>query len=212
MHCSQETAELLIAAGKHSWVVPRENTIIVKGRLDFCVKLYNSSLFLTNQLVSGKGEMQTYWIEVNPNKKLSSRGSSTFDNSYLEDDLTDFAVHFDEKKERLIDFAVTTLIPFLAAIVGRRKKFEGGGTLLPPLSSLAKYTTVPLEEVEQIIEFPKIDSPTLYQNHVTKDVELDWNVVHQLKAFVASIASMYRDNPFHNCKGKLICFIRIVDI
>jgi hypothetical protein len=39
---SQETANRLIDCGKSSWVVPRENTIMVKG----------------------KGEMQTYWLQT----------------------------------------------------------------------------------------------------------------------------------------------------
>jgi hypothetical protein len=39
---SKETANRLIACGKSSWVVPRENTIMVKG----------------------KGEMQTYWLHT----------------------------------------------------------------------------------------------------------------------------------------------------
>jgi len=42
MHVSQDTADLLIAAGKSKWVTPREGTIQAKG----------------------KGEMKTFWVHM----------------------------------------------------------------------------------------------------------------------------------------------------
>ena len=39
---SQQTADLLIGAGKESWIVPREGTVFAKG----------------------KGNMQTYWLTM----------------------------------------------------------------------------------------------------------------------------------------------------
>jgi class 3 adenylate cyclase len=46
IHCSQNTADLLLLAGKESWVKSRETTIHAKG----------------------KGEMQTYWLEPSRSK------------------------------------------------------------------------------------------------------------------------------------------------
>jgi Adenylate and Guanylate cyclase catalytic domain len=42
IHVSQETADELIAKGKASWVSPREDKIVAKG----------------------KGELQTYWVSI----------------------------------------------------------------------------------------------------------------------------------------------------
>jgi class 3 adenylate cyclase len=46
IHCSQDTVDLLLLAGKESWVKSRETTIHAKG----------------------KGEMQTYWLEPSRSK------------------------------------------------------------------------------------------------------------------------------------------------
>ena len=48
IHASEATAKLLIQAGKHHWVKPREDTVVAKG----------------------KGEMKTYWIEPNVNQSV----------------------------------------------------------------------------------------------------------------------------------------------
>lgn len=54
IHISQETADELIAKGKSSWVTPREDKIVAKG----------------------KGELQTFW--VSPRSLASSTGLSTY--------------------------------------------------------------------------------------------------------------------------------------
>ena len=43
IHVSQATADALTAAGKASWLTPREDKIVAKG----------------------KGLMQTYWVQIN---------------------------------------------------------------------------------------------------------------------------------------------------
>ena len=50
---SETTAECLIQEGKSDWIIPREQSIQVKG----------------------KGEMQTYWLEI----RSSNKGFSEFD-------------------------------------------------------------------------------------------------------------------------------------
>jgi class 3 adenylate cyclase len=44
---SQDTADLLVAAGKSKWIEAREEKVVAKG----------------------KGEMQTYWVAVGSSKK-----------------------------------------------------------------------------------------------------------------------------------------------
>jgi class 3 adenylate cyclase len=55
IHCSQETAALLTAAGKAHWLVPREDKIIAKG----------------------KGELTTYWIQARDQRGTMSIGASS---------------------------------------------------------------------------------------------------------------------------------------
>lgn len=49
IHLSQETADILVSSGKSHWVVEREDKVVVRG----------------------KGEMQTYWLDI----KVSSGDS-----------------------------------------------------------------------------------------------------------------------------------------
>jgi class 3 adenylate cyclase len=54
IHVSQETALELIAKGKSSWITPREDKIIAKG----------------------KGELQTYWVSLKSGSSSSDSGAS----------------------------------------------------------------------------------------------------------------------------------------
>jgi len=54
IHCSQETADRLIIAGKGNWLTKQEELITAKG----------------------KGQMQTYWVEPKPSAASSSNGWS----------------------------------------------------------------------------------------------------------------------------------------
>jgi class 3 adenylate cyclase len=47
IHVSEATANLLIKAGKSSWVTQRQDKIVAKG----------------------KGEMQTYWVKKGPSRR-----------------------------------------------------------------------------------------------------------------------------------------------
>eukprot|EP00339_Tiarina_fusa_P009126 CAMPEP_0117078732 /NCGR_PEP_ID=MMETSP0472-20121206/55519_1 /TAXON_ID=693140 ORGANISM="Tiarina fusus, Strain LIS" /NCGR_SAMPLE_ID=MMETSP0472 /ASSEMBLY_ACC=CAM_ASM_000603 /LENGTH=778 /DNA_ID=CAMNT_0004805609 /DNA_START=94 /DNA_END=2428 /DNA_ORIENTATION=- len=54
IQCSEDTAKLLIDAGKGKWVTPREEKVLAKG----------------------KGELQTYWISLSSGRATSSGGTS----------------------------------------------------------------------------------------------------------------------------------------
>lgn len=60
---SQKTADLLVAAGKERYLMPRSDTVLAKG----------------------KGAMQTYWILPRSNKKRGSSCSSTASNESREE-------------------------------------------------------------------------------------------------------------------------------
>ena len=50
IHASQETAEELIREGKEDWITPRADKIVAKG----------------------KGELQTYWVEITSAKSTGT--------------------------------------------------------------------------------------------------------------------------------------------
>ncbi len=51
------------------------------------------------------------------------------------------------------------------------------------------------EAVKEIIHLPTFGGHTVSNHH---DIELNPVVLNQLENYVSTVASMYRDNPFHN--------------
>lgn len=165
IHCSQATADLLIEAGKGAWLTKREDRIVAKG----------------------KGEMTTFWVTIN------SKTESSLDSGSHHSDKTDESAYvaFDDRTERWIDYNVATLEPYLKRIMASRRPGSGDSGTAPALFP----DTVPVDELREIIEFPKATNADDDVNFELGDV-----VCAQLKAFVGSIASMYREIPFHSCK------------
>jgi hypothetical protein len=187
---SKETAELIIEANYADWVKPRQDIVIAKG----------------------KGEMQTYWLlpqrvsissEIDRSIAASSVLSDAFENisaaaeenheggpSDTDDDDAD-------KIQRLVDYTSEILQQILKRIVAKRaNKGNISPTMELKLSALEDEigkTGICLDEVEEIIELPAFDEKAYSQG-----VELGADVISQLVSFVKFVASMYRNNPFHN--------------
>jgi hypothetical protein len=179
---SQETADLLIAAGKSNWITPRNDIVVAKG----------------------KGEMQTYWLELTnragdgvSTTDASSNGSAASAKGEVEaPDLN--GVH-DAKTMRLIDWNVDVLLRLLKQIVARRNA-------CPPVEGLPPYEerfstengSSTIDEVREIIKLPRFNKAAAMKQEDPETVVLDPKVAQQLHSYVCNIAAIYRDNPFHN--------------
>jgi len=192
IHVSAETAGLLMTAGKTHWIKEREDTVEAKG----------------------KGELKTFWLDLRSQSSPSahSGGSSSGDDmSNAEGDKSSAPVEtltagvvtsnddairnaIAAKTTRLIEWNVDVLARLLKEIKVRRKAqgtdkikfkdpedvFEGGAKII--------------NEVKEIIKLPRYEGSL----KDAKSVELDYDIVEQLRDYVSTIASLYRDNPFHN--------------
>jgi class 3 adenylate cyclase len=178
---SQDTADLLIAAGKSRWLTSRKDKVVAKG----------------------KGEMQTYWVAVGTSKNKSSEGETTsvVDEEEESSQLSDKqgSQKFNSlpcaKTARLVKWNVDVLANLLKQVHPRRD-----GSNVAPLdaesdvtSSLSQQTV--LDEVKETIHLPTFSGQIAND---PGDVELDPVVLDQLEDYVSAVASMYRDNPFHN--------------
>jgi hypothetical protein len=188
IHLSMETADLLIAAGKSMWVTARDDKIIAKG----------------------KGELQTYWLELTDKAETGSAASGADENA--ENRILDDSEHVSAaiaektgidpgKTERLIDWNVEVLLRLLKQVVARRQH-QGRETMgLAGTEDLmlkpARGQTV-LDEVKEIITLPQFDSSSLNIERDCDYIEMNHKVADQLHDYVWNIASMYRNNPFHN--------------
>jgi class 3 adenylate cyclase len=172
---SQDTADLLIAAGKSKWLTLREEKVIAKG----------------------KGSMQTYWVAVGASNKSNSEGGTISES----DDGTDANADQQEseklnpllsdKTARLVKWNVDVLANLLKQVHARRN--DTNVAPLEEVTHLSKQTV--LEEVKEIIHLPTFSGQT---TNDSDSVALKSVVLDQLENYVEAVASMYRDNPFHN--------------
>jgi class 3 adenylate cyclase len=118
--------------------------------------------------------------------------------------------HSSDTKTRLIDWNVEVLLGLLKRVVAGKKLTQGGTTSsssqqesgeqagMGSKETMGKVGTTALDEVKEIITLPNFD-PALATDQVDPDsIELDKGVEKQLRAYITTVASMYRNNPFHN--------------
>jgi class 3 adenylate cyclase len=178
---SQDTHDLLLAAGKSKWLTPREEKVVAKG----------------------KGEMQTYWVAVGISERTAgserdmSTGGSEDEQGKYSAIRQEFLVNNSlscAKTARLVKWNVDVLANLLKRVHEQRDV-----TNLAPsepesdVTHLSNQTV--LEEWREIIHLPTFRGQTEKKE---EDVELDPVVLDQLQNYVAAVASMYRNNPFHN--------------
>lgn len=201
IHLSQETADLLVSAGKEHWLEKREELIEMKG----------------------KGAIQTYWLTMRI-QSGSSAHSRTSESScgldYSESANLDCSRHqgeidvkkkkkkndsmfpeFSEKTRRLVDWNVEVLARLLRQVIARRHASESyriDGDVdhvdhyLENNVVQKKEGDTVLDEVVEIIRLPDFD-PRATRHQVNPDsIDLGENVMTQLHDYVTIIATMYR--------------------
>ena len=195
---SQEIAELLYAAGKGRWLTQREDRVVAKG----------------------KGELTTYWLlyhsgeksELTSDVDRSSDDVHSDDVSSYSDESAMEVIEEDEedavlpqyaevsaKTSRLIDWNKDLLAKLLKAVAARRQALNEGA----PVTKLDEGFTrnndgTVLEEVQEIVALPAYDPHVMKREVDPKTIDLGDDVERELGNYIATIASMYRDNPFHN--------------
>lgn len=183
IHVSKETADLIAAAGKGSWLSERDDVVVAKG----------------------KGALKTFWlgIEVARDDNKSDAGSSDCNQSNetgRQAHDTENPHHIvDDKTRRLIEWNVDVLKRLLKEVLAWR---EGSGravksSFIPNEERLERGHTV-IDEVSEIISLPKLHRASAAKKQDVDSVRLDEAVESQLEALVSSIAALYRQNPFHS--------------
>ena len=189
---SQETASLLMAAGKEHWVAPRSEKVYAKG----------------------KGELQTYWLsaDTSENKAQSVATSEASAENMSpeeaekkrlanEEEKMEMEVRtIEAKQQRLIDWNTALLSRQLALVIAQRKVLGCKPGPQYRITTMEKERdnaqgTI-LDEVVEVINLPKFDSRVGALDSNPKN--LDEAVQIQLREYVQTVAAMYRENPFHN--------------
>lgn len=151
----------------------------------------------------GKGEMQTYWLQVTSSDKASSvkDTSSTHDSELLdEEDAQANGTVIDKKVICLIHWNAEVLLRLLKQIVANRQNDsrQSMKNFTAVEASFARtHGQAPIDEVQEIVKLPNFKNVSNLQEDVD-DIVIHPVVMEQLKKFISHIASMYCDNPFHN--------------
>ena len=152
VHLSNETAKLLIQAGKENWIQKRENPVSAEG----------------------KGDFVTWWL-VDTSSDPQSVGNS--DLSFSPDGAHVDGQKFDDRCMRLIDWNVEMLSRSLKAIAARRTLMTSQDAhSFDEHAVNDKYSDAGfLEEVVEIIKLPD----EKFENIGIEDIELPEQVTHQ---------------------------------
>jgi hypothetical protein len=186
IQCSQKTADLLIRAGKASWVAKRDEMVEAKG----------------------KGMLQTYWVEP----RMRGGGSSSQSPSMMSDttDNDDDVQHVMcgpirrgpdlLMVEKLVDWNMEHFTTLVKRIVARRNAVDGTRDEKPGAGGFdTRIDTAisPRSEVTEIISLPQFDlklngTRTRKDKGPPAEVVLAPEVVEQLRHFISTVAHMYR--------------------
>ena len=189
IHMSEETAKLLVAAGKGHWVLQRTDLVQAKG----------------------KGALETFWLDPqlrsSPSVKSGSKDAPDSLPQFSKADLTPRMPTIDEKAQRLIGWNVDVLGRLMKRIIARRNAFLKLGRVrsskvmqsLPSVSEPEnENATMVLDEVKEIIHLPAFDAVVNENQEDPDKIILSEEVTDKLLKYIGTISEMYRDNPFHN--------------
>ncbi|CAB9525464.1 Receptor-type guanylate cyclase gcy [Seminavis robusta] len=195
---SQTTADLVIAAGKENWILPRPDLVEAKG----------------------KGDMQTYWAIHHSNRDARTANSVTGVSSVSGESMRsslpsgehgngwdgpqedeNFILNLpttsrSAKNARLVDWNVELLVQQLKRVEAQRSPNLAGKFVEDPMAVLKDKAETPYEEVVEAFQIPKFDDGHVFRDSMS--VELDSKAVEQLHQVVTIIADKYRDNAFHS--------------
>jgi hypothetical protein len=184
---SQDTANLLIAAGKEHWLKEREIKITAKG----------------------KGELQTYFLQMDSGARScqSSTGTTASTGDVSMDDLAEHdPSEAWARRNRVAEWTVEVMAIQLRNIVMFRKTHDIQPDSKETMAELERTSlsqkpdnTTVISEVAACIKLP--DYSANKKNSSKSDaseIVLDADVKEELSSFVKTIAALYNDNPFHN--------------
>ncbi|CAB9517624.1 Receptor-type guanylate cyclase gcy [Seminavis robusta] len=178
---SQETATLVMKAGKDHWLTPRKDKIMAKG----------------------KGMLQTYYVD--PTKKrgnsLDSGDTSKMDHIGQTDSFPDIEPVPQSVNYRLINWMVDLLVEDVKKIVNVRRKCGMKEKNSRSVSYFPPKGQTGIQEVLTVIEMPKFESKKAAVSAAGdySKVAPSPEVLSGLNEYVTTISRLYRDqNPFHN--------------
>ena len=199
IHLSESTADLIVAAGYGDWVVPREDAVTAKG----------------------KGQMKTFWLKHRlPNETADKEEEKEVEKEEEEpefeeedEEQTEDEKALQARTQRCIDWNTDLLLKYLKEIVAHRNALreasrsqtrrrniiamkERREQKLNELAASFDEAGLVIDEVADIIEMPRCDKGAIAAS--AESTVIPYIVIKQCREYVTLLASMYKNNPFHN--------------
>lgn len=170
IHVSADTAELLTAAGKGPWLVPREDEVTVTGRghvKSFWLKIADRAVSAVSSV--SQSERSSKW------KKLDEREKSKQV----------------AKTERLVKWNVAELSKLVKNVVAARVAKDKAHHQQRTLTRTRSLNTnevqqdhkIPLDSVLDIVYLPELDLGAVKCQVRAEDIDLGDNVMQQLRTY-----------------------------
>jgi hypothetical protein len=215
IHLSQQTADLLTQANKGHWLIKRENKVKASGKGKI---LYEESLLvgidrccflsLINFLLL-IGEIQTYFLDVKSAERGSVVGSPTPSISKVSmagEILSIQQSRTTERRNRVVEWTVEIMAQQLLVMIQVRKDTHLKPDPIQIITELeerskSQYESLNMvvDEVAEAIILPDYNSKmtrcTIHDSNDDKNNHLDPVVLYELRSYVQTIASLYKDNP-----------------
>ncbi len=185
---STATADLLTEANKAHWIRPRNEHVSVKGK-GLC-KTYWADPILSED--GNETRSQSFSVETTSGGTLAHWGDTK-----LSDRLSS-KMSPNDKIRRIVEWNTDLLLRFLRNIVATRirparRRLNNGRR-----NSMSLRYETPFADVTEILPVPQFSDKSSDDDVDPDSVDVGDTVQSQLRDYIAKIASMYRDNPFHN--------------
>ncbi|CAB9496686.1 Receptor-type guanylate cyclase gcy [Seminavis robusta] len=181
IQASKSTADILTEYGKQHWLQMREDKVHAKG----------------------KGLLTTYFVSPWAHKEGTTVTSSD-SGQYDPDALAQTSGHTPSPEEPVPEMAYGRLVEWMTELFKSYVKDIVAKRAVTPKKSARSDSKkiaggTPLDEVVEIIELPQFDPKALEAlARSGRSVVLDDEITSLLREYVAVIASLYHNNPFHN--------------
>jgi 3'5'-cyclic nucleotide phosphodiesterase len=143
----------------------------------------------------GKGKMTTFWCEPNGGSASVFSGNETIQSDDCADDAFGQVGLPEDKIQHLVEWNATLFTGLLEELVRSRDCNKEIGRNESALKNVSALQGNPVDEVqEEIILVPNSKAFT----QAPTDCRLSETVIAQLSSLISTIASLYRENPFHS--------------
>ena len=174
---SSTTAEVLRKENKGSWLTPRSDTVVAKG----------------------KGIMSTYWLAL----KNAGQSVDSIDGDFdLDDNVLSrssrAASDMDERDARVVDWVCEILVRQIKKLVVVHQRCPAPRPSCRDVGFQDQKGTIWLDEVQEAIRTPDFNADVAEATLDYELVQVPEAIINDVRDYVAMIAAAYKGNKFHN--------------